>query len=355
MQEFLGMTFLGLPAERWLLALAYVVGGFVVGILVSWISRNLLRRAFAKTKTRIDDLILTAIARPAVAVVVFLGIRMGVGAMNLGSDVAPWIDKGLAILIAGTVAWALAKLVDGVIAEYLIPYAARTESNIDDQLLPILRKTVKVLIWMMAGIFAIREAGYDIGAILAGLGIGGVAIALAAKDTLSNFFGSVAIFVDKPFRINDRVKVSGFDGTIVEIGIRTSRLRTLDNRIVTIPNSVFASAAIENVSSEPSTKVQTVLELDRSIGREGVERAIGLLLGLAQSHGGLDEGTVAALTGFGECSYKVTFIVFVRKDADYYGALNTLNIEMLRRFAEGGVEFAMPTRLLLDGRGKAPL
>ena len=91
------------------------------------------------------------------------------------------------------------------------------------------------------------------------------------------------------------------------------------------------------------------------LGREGVERAIGLLLGLAQSHGGLDEGTVAALTGFGECSYKVTFIVFVRKDADYYGALNTLNIEMLRRFAEGGVEFAMPTRLLLDGRGKAPL
>ncbi len=353
MQEILGMTFLGKSMEQWLLALAYIVGGFVVGILVSWISRNILRRAFARTKTRIDNILLAAISKPAVAVIVFLGIRMGLDVLTLEPGVAPWINKGLAILIAGTVAWALVKLFDGIVEEYLVPYVAKTESEIDDQLLPILRKAVKITVWLAAVIFAIKEAGYDIGAILAGLGIGGVAIALAAKDTLSNFFGSIAIFVDKPFKINDRVKVAGFDGTVVDIGIRTSRLKTLDNRIVTLPNALFASGAIENISSEPSTKVTTILELDRAMGQDGVARAMAALRDIAGSLEGLDEGTIAALTGFGESSFKVTFIVFVRKGADYFGTLNGLNLEILKRFADGGIDFAVPTRLLRDQRDKA--
>jgi MscS family membrane protein len=353
MKDLLSMTFLGKPAQQWLIALAYIVGGFVVGMAVSWISRNVLRRMFAKTKTRIDDIILASITRPAIAVIAFLGIRMGLGVMILESSVPSWISKGIAIFIAGAVAWAFAKLFDGIIEEYLVPYVAKTErAIIDNQLLPILRKAVGIAVWMIAVLFAIQELGYNIGALVAGLGIGGVAIALAAKDTLSNFFGSVAIFMDKPFRINDRIKVAGFDGTIVEIGIRTSRLKTLDNRIVTLPNAVFAVGAIENVSSEPSTNVPYVLELDRSMGREGIERAIALLREVAKGVEGLDEGTVAAFTGFGECSYKVTFVVFVSKGADYFDTLNRLNLEIVERFSKAGIGFASPTRLLLDERGK---
>ena len=146
-----------------------------------------------------------------------------------------------------------------------------------------------------------------------------------------------------------------FDGTVVDIGIRTSRPKTLDNRIVTLPNALLASGAIENVSSEPSTKVSTILELDRAIGREGVARALAALRDIAGSLEGLDEGTIAALTGFGESSFKVTFIVFVRKGADYFGTLNCLNLEILKRFAEGGIDFAVPTRLLRDERDRAAL
>jgi MscS family membrane protein len=350
MDSLLGMTFLGKPAEQWLTALAYIVGGFIVGIVVSWISKNIFRRVFSKTKTRVDDILLAAIEKPLVAVIVFIGIRMGIDVMTVEPGVAPWINKVITILIAGAVALALQKLLDGIIEEYLVPYVQKTEGNLDDQLLPILRKAVNIVVWIIAVVFAIKEAGYDIGAILAGLGIGGVAIALAAKDTLSNFFGSVAIFIDKPFMINDRVKVAGYDGTIVEIGIRTSRLRTLDNRIVTLPNSMFTAGAIENVSSEPSTKVASVIELDTSIGYEGAGRALAVLRELADSLPGLDKGTVASLTGFGESSYKVTYIVFIKKDADYFGVLNSLNLEMLRRFAEAGIGLATPTRAIVDGR-----
>jgi MscS family membrane protein len=353
MEAILEYDFLGKPAELWFAALAYSIGGLVVGLLVSWVSKNTLRRVFSKTKTRMDDILLASIAKPLIAVIVLIGIRMGIDVLTLEPGVAPWINKAITILITCAVAWALAKLLDGLIEEYLVPYVRKTEGNLDDQLLPLIRNVMNVLIWIIAMLFAIREAGYDIGALLAGLGIGGVAIALAAKDTLSNFFGSVAVFIDKPFMINDRIKVGGYDGNIIEIGIRTSRLRTLDNRIVTLPNSMFTAGAIENVSSEPSTKVPYVLELDRSIGHEGVERAISILRKVAADAPGLDAGTVAALTGLGQTGFNVTFIVFLRKDADYFGSLSALNLEILRRFSLEGIEFARPTRVVVDERAKA--
>jgi MscS family membrane protein len=353
MSELLSMTFLGKPAELWLRALAFAAGGLVVGLVASWVFRKILSRAFARTKTRIDDIVLASIAKPAVAILMLLGLRMGADVLTLEPGVAPWVGKSIAVLIALAVAWAVARLLDAVIEQYLVPYVRKSESSLDDQLLPIVRKGGRLLVWTVAALFAIKEAGYDIGAVLAGLGIGGVAIALAAKDTLSNFFGSVAVFIDKPFMINDRVKVAGFDGTIVEIGIRTSRLKTLDNRIVTLPNSVFASGAIENVSSEPSTKVASVLELDPAIGREGALLALAALREAAAGVEGLGEGTVAALTGFGENTYKVTFVVFVKKGADYFGTLSELNLDILRRFSEAGLRFARPTRLVIDERDRA--
>jgi MscS family membrane protein len=94
-----------------------------------------------------------------------------------------------------------------------------------------------------------------VGALIAGLGIGGLALAMAARDTVSNVFGGFTIFTDRPFTLNDRIKVSGFDGTVDEIGIRSTRLRTLAGTLVTIPNSTFSESAVENVSAEPSRKV----------------------------------------------------------------------------------------------------
>jgi len=337
MEGFLDMTFLGIPAMRWIYAVAYIIGGFVVGVLASWISRNILGRVFAKTKTRIDDILLAAISRPLVAILIFVGIWMGIDELTIEPGVAPWINKTIVILIACAVAFALQKLLDGLIEESLVPYVQKTEGNLDDQLLPILRESISVVVWIIAVLFAIKEAGYDIGALLAGLGIGGV-----------------AIFVDKPFIINDRVKVAGYDGTIVEIGIRTSRLRTLDNRIVTIPNSAFTAGAIENVSSEPNSRVASVVELGMSIGSEGAARAVSVLREVADAQEGLDAGTVASLTGFGQSSYKFTYVVFIKKDADYFGTLNALNLELLRRLEEARLPLATPTRLILDGRAASP-
>jgi MscS family membrane protein len=333
---------------QWAQAVAYIAGGFVVGFLASWVSRNILKRIFSKTKTRIDDILLEAIQKPLVAVIVFLGIRMGIDVMTLEPGVAPWISKVITILIAGAVAVALSKLLDGIVEEYLVPYVQKSEGNLDDQLLPLVRSVLNILVWIIAALFAIKEAGYDIGALLAGLGIGGVAVALAAKDTLSNFFGSVAIFVDKPFMINDRIKVAGYDGNIVEIGIRTSRLKTLDNRVVTLPNSLFTAGAIENVSSEPAAKVSSVIQLDTAVGYEGTKRAIAILKEIGDTTAGLEKGAIVSLMGFGESSFDLTFIIFIKKGADYFGTISAVNLEVLRRLEEAKLPLAFPTRVLIQ-------
>ena len=125
----------------------------------------------------------------------------------------------------------------------------------DDQLLPVVRKGLRATIWILGILVALNNAGYNVGALLAGLGIGGLALAMAAKDTVANIFGGVTIFTDKPFKINERIKLGGFDGTITEIGIRSTRLKTLEGRVVTIPNAKFTGGMVENVSMEPSRKV----------------------------------------------------------------------------------------------------
>lgn len=345
MEGLFDWTLLGIDVERWIAAFAFVVGGFAAGKLSAAISAHFLKRIAARTRNRVDDIVLAVVEKPLAFVIFVVGLGLGVGRLGLQGEAAKWLGRIVAVLTTLAGAWVLDRGTDAIIREYLEPIVAKSKSKLDDQFLPIVRKGARVVIWALAALVALTNAGYDVGALLAGLGIGGVAVALAAKDTLSNLFGSVAVFVDRSFAIGDRIKVAGFDGTVKEIGLRTSRLLTLDNREVTIPNSTFATSAIENVSSEPQTKVAQTIELSPEIGYEGAQKAIALLKEAAAAQPGLGEGTIAALGGFGIYSLKVTFIVFIKKDADYFGTLNAVNLEVIRRFSEAGIELARPLGL----------
>ncbi|MEI6876124.1 MAG: mechanosensitive ion channel family protein, partial [Spirochaetota bacterium] len=340
------------PLSLWLTGLAWVLGGFVVGKLVAWLSANVLKRLAAKTSTRIDDIVLAFIEKPLVFIVTIAGFRFGADAVDLNPTVDAWVDKLWFVLVAIAAAWAVARVLDAIIEEYLIPFAEKTEGTLDDQLLPILRKGLKLVVWIVALLIALKNAGYDVGALLAGLGIGGVAVALAAKDTLSNFFGSVAVFIDRPFRINDRIKVSGFDGNVVEIGIRTSRLKTLDGRTVTMPNAIFAASPIENVSSEPSTKLVATLDLAHGAGAAGTERAIAAIKAALEGLPGLDGGSLVGLTSIGEAGIRLSYIFFVKKGVPYLDTVSATHLAALRAVEAEGLVLAAPARVSLIGAQK---
>jgi MscS family membrane protein len=244
------------------------------------------------------------------------------------------------------IGWLLSRLFDALYAQYIIPLAAKSDTDLDDQLLPIVRKTVKVIIWSLTIIVGLNNAGYDVAALIAGLGIGGLALAMAAKDTVSNVFGGFTILTDKPFVINDRVKVAGYDGSVSEIGIRSTRLQLLDGRIVTIPNMKFADTPVENVSLEPSRKISIDLGMTYDTTPQQMEDAIDTLTKICETTEGTESKKTVFFSGFGDFAMNIKFIYYIKKGADIAATQSLINMAILSQFNEKGLEFAFPTQTI---------
>ena len=250
-------------------------------------------------------------------------------------------------LLIVNITWLVVRLLDALIEEYVVPLAENTKSDLDDQLLPIFRKGMKVIIWSLGIIMGLNNAGYDVGAIIAGLGIGGLAFALAAQDTVKNFFGGIMIFADKPFQIGDRILIGDIDGFVKEIGIRSTRIETLAGRIVTVPNSKFSDDSVENIDTEPTRKVVLNLGLTYDTSAEKIDRAMALLKEIAADHKDkIDENVLVSFNAFGDFSLGILFIYYIKKEADILDTQSAINLDILRRFGEEGLEMAFPTQTI---------
>ena len=181
----------------------------------------------------------------------------GVRTLDLDLDSDAVLMRAFYILVALTSVWSALKIVD-LITMHFVKVAKDTNNKFDNVLVPMLSKTSKVLVISFGTLLIAHSFTFDIGSILAGLGIGGVAVALAAKDTISNLFGSVTVIMDRPFLIGDYVSLDkGLEGTIEEVGFRSTRIRTPYQSLVSIPNNVLANMAIDNFGLR--MKIQTSL------------------------------------------------------------------------------------------------
>jgi MscS family membrane protein len=345
-EAILSKTYYGNTVAQWGVALLIVLGAVVVGKILYWICKNIISKLTSKTETKLDDIILDMIEEPVVLAVTIGGAWYGLNSLKLSEKADAWISSAFQALIVLSVAWLVARLLDSLFKHYLVPLADRSENDLDDQLLPILSKGTKVAVWSLGIIVALNNAGYNVGAILAGLGIGGLALAMAAKDTVANIFGGFTIFTDRPFVLNERVKVAGFDGMIKEIGVRSTRLQTLDGTIVTIPNSKFTDMPVENVSREPSRKVLLNLGLTYDTTPEGIEKAMTLLKEIASANDNLEEKVIVSFNQFGDFAMNLLFIYYIKKGADIPQTQTEMNLKILNAFNEAGLEFAFPTQTL---------
>lgn len=342
--DLLTKTYYGNTVESWLIALLIIAGALVVSKVAYWIFSRVVRRITAKTTTRLDDIIVDMVEEPVVFAIAAAGIWYGLSTLTLPQLMQTWIGHVFEVLIVLSFGWLVARLLDSLYEEYLVPLTEKTETDLDDQLLPILRKATKIVVWGLTVVIALNNAGYDVGALLAGLGIGGLALAMAAKDTVANVFGGFTIFADQPFRLNDRIKVSGFDGVVKEIGVRSTRLQTLEGRIVTIPNSKFSDTPVENVSREPSRKVVVNLGLTYDTDAAGMDKAMQILKEVVTDDPELEENTLVGFTEFGESALNLLFIYYIKRGGDILGAQTRVNMKILKEFGAAGLGFAFPTR-----------
>jgi len=275
-----------------------------------------------------------------------------IAALAIINDILPLPDKvgefvkgTLLVLVALDVAFFLTRLVDLYVDGFIAPKVEKTESKLDDSLLIIVKKSVKWFIWIISIVLVLQNLDINVTSLVAGLGIGGLAIALAAQETLKNFLGSIAIFSDRPFHVGDRIQVEGMDGAVEAVGFRSTKIRTLDGTLVTIPNSKIADSVINNIARRPTIKNLYNIGITYDTPPEKIELALKIIRDVIGNHPSTDNYWVY-FKGFGDFSLNILVIHWCKYLAyqEFLIATEEINLEIKKRFNAEGIEFAFPSQ-----------
>lgn len=329
-----------------IVSILILVGAIVIGKLLYWLIGTFAKSLAARTKSGLDDILIDKLEEPIVYGIVILGFYWGFTRLHFNESVDSFFANVFMILFILNVTWLIARVIDSLIEEYIVPIVTKSESDLDDQLLPILRKTVKAILWIFGIVIALSNSGFDVAALIAGLGIGGLALALAAQDTVKNIFGGIMVFLDKPFKIKDRIKVNGMDGVVEEIGVRSTRLRTLEGRLITIPNGQFSDNAVENVSLEPTRKVNISLGLTYDTTPEQMENAMNIIKDIIKANSKVEDDALVAFNAWGDFAMGIQVIYYISSPDFIFSAQSEINLEILKLFNAEGLEFAFPTQTI---------
>lgn len=337
----------GNSLQDWLISIAIIIGAFILNKIIVLLNKNVIKKATEKTHNRLDDILFRMLEAPVLLGIALLAIWIAVSRLELDPKIINFINKAYQFLTVVNITWFIVRFVASLIEEYLIPIAEDPDNKkLDNTLIPIIRRTILGVIWGIGTIMALRNVGVDVGAMIAGLGIGGLAFALAAQDTIKNIFGGITIFSDRPFRLGDRVVVDGFDGFVEDIGIRSTRLRTLDKQLIIIPNYKIVDASILNISSEPMRKVVMKLGLTYDTTPEQMQKAIRILESMPEKIKEIDAEVLVGFTEFANFSLNITFIFWIKKEAHIFYTPSLVNMQILKEFNENGLDFAFPTQTI---------
>ena len=239
------------------------------------------------------------------------------------------------------------KFVDLVMGYWHQRVSAQEDQAFNQQLFPIVRKSLKVFVVVVAVLTTLNNIGVNITAAIASLSIGGLAVGLAAQDTLANLFGAVAIFLDKPFKIGDRIQIDNVDGPVESIGLRSTRIRNLDGHLVTIPNKTMGNATIINIAARPNIKTVMNIGITYDTPVEKVKLALKLIEEVFRGHPKTGD-LVMSFNKF-ESSALNILVVHWWNDTDFkacLGGLQEMNLALKEKFDNEKISFAFPTQTL---------
>ena len=236
-----------------------VVVFYLLSHVAAFIIRRVVLKITSKTKTNMDDLIVAKAYRPFVCSLVVIGFKIGLTRLTLGERTYSVFQHLFNSVLAIFVIYLLYAVVQIVLDSWGRKWAEKTKSTLDDDLLPLLHKVVKAVFVILGAFVILSEWNVDVTGLLAGVGVAGLAIGFAVKDSLANIFGGISIILDKAFKVGDVIKTAGGDmGTVVDIGLRSTRVKTWDNELLIIPNGELANAKIQNYK-QPDESVRVVI------------------------------------------------------------------------------------------------
>lgn len=326
-------------------------GVIVVSILLGRVVRAVLRRV-ARRKVvenmEVTAASITAVAKSVTFIFITIGFMSGIQFLRANEELFKVLTTASDVLLILAIGFVLYRLIE-VPAVWFEVRMERSERQMNKMFLPVIKRTLRVVLVILV-LVQIVQIFIDkpITSIVAGLGIGGLAVALAAQDTLRHFFGSVALVGDKPFDIGDRIVIDGFDGPVEAVDLRSTRIRTLEGHLVTIPNGELANKTIHNIGKRPHIRRLANITVTYDTSPEKVKEAKAILEDILKDHEGMDPEFPPRVyfSDFNAESLNI-LVLYWYHPPDYWAYMDfseKVNLEILKRFNEAGIEFAFPTQ-----------
>ena len=346
MPTFLTQTYYGNTLSDWLIALLLVLGSVLAGRAVYWLFGSWIKFIARRSRSRVDDVMVDIVEEPLVFLVILVGVRLSLLRLTLPETAADWLGKGFSMAAALGAAWLIVRLYQAFHTGYLVPMARKSATSFDDQLLPTLRSGLTIIVWLLGILVGLNNSGVDVGALLAGLGIGGLAFALAAQDTVANIFGGVTIFLQRPFKIGDLIEFNGKQMVVKEIGLRATKLEDFDtNYLITIPNSQFTNGVIANVSAEPGHWVARTLKFAPDSSASQVEQSLRVIKSALGRNPGIDK-VLVRFNGFDNYAYEVLVVYHITSFGERWRVMSEAHLSLVRAFEQTNLRLAVPVMMV---------
>ena len=342
--DFLNQAVLGTPLYRWALALLVFFLFLFLRKIFSVFILKTIHQFVKKTKTSIDDKVLNVILKPIRFLFVVFGVWFAVKILGVKSEVSDHIIRTFLIIV---VFWLIYNSIN-VFSREIYSFAEKFGKELSKEIGSFFIKSLKLFVLILGIVAVLQEWGIDVTAFIASLGLGGLALALAAKDTAANLFGGLSILADKALKIGDWIKVGSVEGIVEDIGLRTTKVRTFEKSLITVPNSYIANNPIENFSRRNIRRIKMTIGITYDTPKEKVVDIVKDIKDMLLSHPGIDKNQTLLVffDEFGDSALNIFIYTFTNTAvwSEYLAIKEDINLKIMEIVEKHGSSFAFPSQ-----------
>jgi MscS family membrane protein len=340
--------------QRYVIAAVLLVGFYVLRRGVTTIVFAFLRKLAARTKSTFDDRLLPALEPPVATFIALFGVFAALKVLKFSVETDLLISAGSTVAFSLSFFWLLVRAVSALLDHFQELAMARQSGAA--AFMPWIKKGIITFLVIFGVLMTLQSLNYDVKALLAGLGIGGLAFALAAQDTIANLFGAVVVAVDQPFKLGETVRIGSFLGMVEDIGLRSTRLRSIDKSLIVIPNKTVASEAVTNLSRFTQRRNEQVIGLTYDTPAEQMDAVVEEIKGIIKAEDHIDPNSIMVFFRDYSASSLDIWMVYMAKDGDFQHFMRVkqrINLNIMRAVQARGLSFAFPTQTVEFGESAA--
>jgi small-conductance mechanosensitive channel len=328
-------------------ALLIIVLAWVISRLSKYALRQLSIRLIGRTRTTLDDIIIELAETPLQALILVVGLDLAVAQINnISAELSTGIDQVFFTIYIIIVYLFLYRLVGGLMVWYAREVVSKTETELDDRFLDLFRRVAQLALTVVVAITVLGRFGIEVSALVTTLGIGSLAIALAAQETLGDMISGFTIMIDQPFKVGDRVEILDIDtwGDVVEVGLRSTRILTRDNRMVSVPNSVIGKGLVVNYS-DPSTMYRVQTHVGVAYGTD-IEHAREIMIEAIRSESWVmkDKKIEALMLQFDDSALVFRVRCWIKHYVETRRIIDKMNTALYHALNREGIDIPFPHR-----------